>query len=178
DCLRRREVAVRYKQTVLGVGWAGAQPLATMFIFTMFLGRMAGASEGVENYPLFVFAGMVPWTFFSNTETGAANSLVANERLVTRGYFPRIILPMCSAGAALFDFAIAAVLMFGLGLWYWELPGLSVLALPLIVVLLVVAALGVGVLLSALIVSQRDFRYILAFGVQLCMFATPSIYLS
>jgi lipopolysaccharide transport system permease protein len=175
--LALRDVKVRYKQTVLGVGWAVAQPLATMAVFALFLGKLAGASASVEHYPLFVFAGMVAWTFFGNTVTAAAGSVVANERLVTKIYFPRLVIPLATVGVGLFDLAIASALLAAMAVAFGVLPGGSVLLLPLVVLSLAVAAAGMGVLLSALIVAQRDFKYVLTFGVQLWMFATPSLYL-
>ncbi len=175
--LALRDVKVRYKQTVLGLGWAVAQPLATMAVFALFLGNMAGIDGKVEHYPLFVFAGMVAWTFFGNTVTAAAGSVVANERLVTKIYFPRLVIPLSTVGVGLFDLVIASALLAAMALAVGVAPGWSVLLLPLVVVSLAVAAAGVGVLLSALIVAQRDFKYVLTFGVQLWMFATPSVYL-
>jgi lipopolysaccharide transport system permease protein len=176
--LALRDIKVRYKQTVLGVGWAVAQPLATMAVFALFIGRMAGAANGIDiPYPLFVFAGMVAWTFFGNTVSSAANSVVANERLVTRIYFPRLAIPLATVGVGLFDLTIASVLLAGMALSAGITPGWSALLLPVVVLMLAVASAGVGVLLSALIVAQRDFRYVLTFGVQLWMFATPSLYL-
>ncbi|MBP3959328.1 ABC transporter permease [Gemmata sp. G18] len=175
--LALRDVKVRYKQTVLGLGWAVAQPLATMAVFALFLGKMAGASAGIEHYPLFVFAGMVAWTFFGNTVTTAANSVVANERLVTKIYFPRLVIPLSTVGVGVFDLVIASGLLAVMALSFGVVPGWSVLLLPLVVLMLGVASAGVGVLLAALIVSQRDFKYVLTFGVQLWMFATPSLYL-
>ena len=177
--LALRDVKVRYKQTVLGLGWAVAQPLATMAVFALFLGNLAGIDGKAEHYPypLFVFAGMVAWTFFGNTVTAAAGSVVANERLVTKIYFPRLVIPLSTVGVGLFDLVIASALLAVMALGFGVLPGWSVLLLPLVVASLAVAAAGVGVLLSALIVSQRDFKYVLTFGVQLWMFATPSVYL-
>lgn len=173
-----RDVKIRYKQTVLGISWAVVQPLATMAVFTLFLGRASGVSEGIEHYPLFVFAGMVGWAFFSNTITAAANSVVSNERLVTKIYFPRLIIPLSTVGVGLFDLVIASGLLAAMAVGYGVTPGWSALWLPVVVVLLAVSAAGVGILLSALIVAQRDFKYVLAFGVQLWMFATPSLYMS
>lgn len=175
--LALRDIKVRYKQTVLGVAWAVAQPLTTMAVFALFIGRLAGVANGVENYPLFVFAGMVAWTFFGNTVSNAANSVVANERLVTRIYFPRLVIPLATVGVGIFDLVIASLLLAALMVAYGVAPGWSVLMLPMVVLMLAVAAAGVGILLSALIVAQRDFRYVLTFGVQLWMFATPSLYL-
>jgi lipopolysaccharide transport system permease protein len=173
-----RDVKIRYKQTALGLAWAVAQPLMTAAVFTLFLGRASGVSAGIEHYPLYVFAGMAAWAFFSNTVASAGNSVVANERLVTKVYFPRLIIPLSTVGVGLFDLAVASLLMAGLAAYYGVAPGWSVLLLPLVVALLAVAAAGVGVLLSALIVAQRDFRFVLNYGVQLWMFATPTLYMN
>jgi lipopolysaccharide transport system permease protein len=173
-----RDVKVRYKQTVLGAAWAVLQPLATMIVFAVFLGRMAGVSEQIEHYALFVFAGMLPWTFFSNALSSASNSVVGNQNLVTKVYFPRVIIPMSAVGAGLVDLAVAFGMLAAMMLFYRVLPGWGFFMLPPIVLLLVVAALGVGTLLSALTVAYRDFRYVIPFGMQLWMFATPCIYLN
>jgi lipopolysaccharide transport system permease protein len=175
--LALRDIKIRYKQTVLGVGWAVAQPLMAMGVFALFLGKLGGISNGIEHYPLFVFAGMVAWTFFGNTVQAAAGSVVANERLVTKIFFPRLIIPLSTVGVGLFDLVLASVLLAVMALGFGVLPGWSILMLPLVVVMLTAAAAGVGILLSALIVAQRDFKYVLTFGVQLWMFATPSLYL-
>ena len=174
-----RDVKVRYKQTVLGAAWAVLQPLATMIVFAVFLGRMAGISEQIEHYALFVFAGMLPWTFFANALSSAGNSVIGNNNLVTKVYFPRLIIPMSAVGAGLVDFAVAFVMLAVMILFTpGVMPGWGLLLLPLIVLLLVVAALGIGTLLAALTVAYRDFRYVVPFGVQLWMFATPCIYLN
>jgi lipopolysaccharide transport system permease protein len=173
-----RDVKVRYKQTVLGAAWAVLQPLATMIVFAVFLGRMAGVSAEIEHYALFVFAGMLPWTFFANALTSGGNSVIGNQNLVTKVYFPRLIIPMSAVGAALVDFAVAFGMLAVMMLYYGVLPGWGFLLLPVIVLLLVVAALGVSTLLSALTVAYRDFRYVIPFGTQLWMFATPCIYLN
>lgn len=175
--LALRDIKIRYKQTVLGLGWAVAQPLVTMAVFALFLGRMAGVGAGVPDYPLFVFAGMVAWTFFANTVTAAANSVIANERLITKVYFPRLAIPLSTVGVGLFDLVIASGLLAAMALAAGVVPGWSLLLLPLVVLMLAVGSAGVGVLLAALVVAQRDFKYVLTFGVQLWMFATPSLYL-
>src|SRR5262245_47649076 len=148
-----RDVKVRYKQTVLGAAWALLQPLATMLVFSLFLGRVAGVGSVDEPYPLFVLAGLVPWTFFSNAIGAAGQSVVGSQNLVTKGYFPRLIIPMGAVAAGLVDFAIATGLLLAVMLFYGVLPGWGVLAAPLIVLSLVVAALGIGALLSALTVA-------------------------
>jgi len=172
-----RDVAVRYKQAVLGVAWAVIQPLATMAVFSLFLARVGGVADRVEDYPMFALAGLLPWGFLSGAVTAAGNSLVGNQNLVTKVYFPRLILPFSAAGTALVDFAVGGVLL-ALGmLLTGTAPGRAVALLPVVVVLLAAAALGAGTLLAALTVAYRDFRYVIPFGVQFWMFATPAIYL-
>jgi lipopolysaccharide transport system permease protein len=177
-----RDVKVRYKQTVLGAAWAVLQPLATMLVFTLFLGRVSGVAEGIAHYSLFVFAGMLSWTFFATAITSAASSVVGNQNLVTKVYFPRLIVPMGAVGAALVDFAIAFGMLVAMlvyyGLRYGLAPGWQIILVPVLALLLVIAALGVGALLAALTVAYRDFRHVVPFAVQLWMFATPCIYLN
>jgi lipopolysaccharide transport system permease protein len=172
-----RDIRVRYKQTVLGAAWAILQPLATMVVFSMFLGRVAAASAPRWPYPLFVFAGLLPWTFLANAISTASQSIVGSQSLVTKVYFPRLMIPMGAIGAGLVDFLIAFVMLFVLMAYYGVAPGWGMLLAPLILVGLLIVALGVGVLLAALTVAYRDFRYVVPFMVQLWMFATPSIYL-
>lgn len=174
--LTLRDIKLRYKQTVLGIGWSVFQPVATMLVFAFFIGRMGKVAEGAQNYMLFVMAGVLPWTFFANGLTNAANSLIGNERLVTKTYFPRLLLPMSSVGAALFDFVIGLVL---LAVWTGiagPTPTWRLVFVPVIMLVFGLTALGFGTLLAALISAQRDFRYVLTFGVQLWIFATPCIY--
>ncbi len=173
-----RDITIRYKQTVLGVAWAVAQPVVMMLIFTLFLGRVGGVAAGIEHYPLFVFAGMIAWTFFINTVTTAGNSVLANERLITKVYLPRLIIPLATVGVSIFDLIIGSVLLAGLMLVFGVAPGWSILLLPLVVLALGVAGAGFGILFAALIVAQRDFKYILTFASQFWLFATPCIYLS
>lgn len=173
-----RDIAIRFKQSILGVAWALIQPLATMIIFAGFLGRLGGLNTGIEHYSLFVLAGVLPWTFFSNAVIAAGNSVLANERLITKIYFPRLLVPLASMGAPFFDFLISLGLLAVLMIWYGVAPGWGILLAPLLVFILFIAATGVGLFLSALIVAQRDFKFILNFGVQLWMFATPCIYLN
>jgi lipopolysaccharide transport system permease protein len=172
-----RDVKVRYKQTVLGVAWAVLQPLATMIVLTLFLGHAVIRVEGSAPYPLYVFAGMLAWTFFSGAVTSAANSVVGNQSLVTKIYFPRIIIPLSAAGVGLVDFAITFGLLLVLMAWFAVVPTWLFLLVPVLVLGLLLAALGIGALLSALTVAYRDFRYVLPFAIQLWMFATPCIYL-
>ncbi len=161
-----RNIKIRYKQTVLGAAWAVLQPLLMMLVFSWAFGEE----------PLFLFAGVLPWVFFQTAVTGAANSVVSSEGLVSKVYFPRLSIPLAAVGAALVDFAVAFVLLLGLMLWYGRMPEWSVLLLPIALLLIVCAALGIGTLIAALNVAYRDFRYVVTFLVQLWMFATPSIY--
>src|SRR5947209_7274564 len=150
-----RDVKVRYKQTLLGAAWAVLQPAMMMVVFTIFFGRLAGVPAGDLPYPLFVFAGLLPWTFFATAISAAGNSVVGSERLLTKIYFPRLAIPFASAGAAVVDFSIASGLLLLLMLWYGVLPGLGLLLVPPIFGLFLLAALGVGTLLAALNVAYR-----------------------
>lgn len=177
--LTLRDIKLRYKQTVLGVGWSVFQPIATILVFVVFIGILGKAKGGMEQgeYLLFVIAGVLPWTFFATAVTNAGNSLVGNERLVSRTYFPRLALPAANVFAALFDFTICLVLLAVTLACFGVAPTWQLLLLPVVVGVLVILATAFGVLLSALIAAQRDFRFLLNFGVQLWMFATPCIYL-
>jgi lipopolysaccharide transport system permease protein len=172
-----RDVKVRYKQTALGAAWAILQPLMMMVVFTIFFGRVAGLPSGDVAYPLFAFAGLLPWTFFSTSIATAGTSVVVSERLITKVYFPRLAIPFAAVGAAVVDFAIAFAMLLALMLWYRVLPGPALLLAPVIFAVIVLAALGVGTLLAALNVAYRDFRYVIPFLVQVWMFATPTVYM-
>jgi lipopolysaccharide transport system permease protein len=174
--LALRDIKVRYKQTLLGAAWAVIQPLFTMLIFWIFFGRLAGMpSDGIP-YPLFAFAGLLPWTFFSNAVTSSGNSLVGNSNLITKVYFPRLIIPTASVAAGLLDLAISFVVLVLMMAWFGVVPGISVLLLPVLIVLTSLLAIGVGMWMSALNVKYRDIRYALPFLIQLGLFVTPIIY--
>jgi len=174
--LAQRDVKVRYKQTVLGVAWAVLQPLATMLLFSVVFGLLiAVPSDGVP-YPVFVYAALLPWSLFAGSVATASTSLVTSQQLISKVYFPRIIVPVSSVGVALVDFAVSALVLVAMMVFYGVPVGLGLLALPLLVVALVLTALGVGTLLSALTVTYRDFRYVTTFLVQFWMFATPVLY--
>lgn len=174
--LMLRDIKVRYKQTALGAAWAIIQPLFTMLIFSLFFGRLAGMpSDGIP-YPLFAYAGLLPWTFFSNAITNSGNSLVGSSNLITKVYFPRMIIPMASVGSGLLDFAIAFGLFIALMFYYGVSLSINILMLPVLIVLTSLLAIGVGMWMSALNVKYRDIRYALPFLVQLGLFATPIIY--
>ena len=177
-----RDVKVRYKQTLLGAAWAILQPVMMMVVFTIFFGRMAHVSSGEVPYPLFAFAGLLPWTFFSTAIANAGNSVVGSERLITKIYFPRLAVPLATVGAAVVDFVIALGVLILMMAWY-RMRGAAVhfgaglLIAPLVFALIALAATGVGTLLAALNVSYRDFRYVIPFMVQLWLFATPTVYM-
>lgn len=173
-----RDVKVRYKQTLLGALWALLQPALAMAVFTVFFGRLAGLGEqtGGAPYPIFVYAGLLPWTFFQNAVTSSGGSLIGNANLITKVYFPRLLIPLGAIGAGLVDLLIAASLLFALMLGYGIAPTASLLLLPLFVLGALFAAAGVGALLSALTVKYRDFRYVVPYGLQLWLFLTPVIY--
>ncbi len=174
--LTERDIKVRYKQTFLGALWAIIQPLFTMLIFTLFFGKLAGMpSDGIP-YPIFAYAGLLPWTFFSNAVTTSGNSLVGNSNLITKVYFPRMIIPIASVGAGLVDFAIAFGLLIVLMFYYSVALTLNILMLPILVILTALLAIGIGMWMSGLNVKYRDIRYALPFLIQLGMFATPIIY--
>ena len=174
--LTARDVKVRYKQTVLGFAWAIIQPVMLMIVFSIFFGRLAQMpSDGIP-YPIFVYAALLPWTFFANAISTSGNSLVGSAQLVSKVYFPRLIIPLSSVGAGLVDFAISAGVLLLLMAWYGVGWSLNLLAAPLLVAGVVFIALGVGTFLSALTVAYRDFRYVIPFMVQFWMFATPVVY--
>jgi lipopolysaccharide transport system permease protein len=169
-----RDVAVRYKQTVIGIAWAVIRPFITMVVFTIIFGRLAKLpSDGATPYPLMVFAGMLPWYLFSTIVSDASSSLLGNANLIGKVYFPRIIIPSSSAVVALVDFTINLVLLAGVIVWYGFVPSWQVLFLPGFVALAVLASLGPALLITALNVKYRDFRYIIPFIVQLGLYVSP-----
>jgi len=168
-----RDILVRYKQTVIGIVWALLRPLLTMLIFTFVFGRLAKLpSDGVP-YPILVFAAMLPWQFFANALTEASNSMVGNANLISKVYFPRLIIPASSVITSFVDFLISGVILVGLMVWYQFMPGWRILTLPLFIGIAFAAAMGCGLLLTALNVKYRDFRYIVPFIVQFGMYVSP-----
>ncbi len=171
-----RDIKVRYKQTILGAAWAILQPFFTMVVFSIFFGRLAKVpSDGIA-YPIFSFAALVPWTFFSNGLGQAANSLVGNSNLIKKVYFPRLVMPIASALGGIVDFAIAFVVLLGMMLFYGITPGWTIIWLPFFLLLALITALGVGLWLSALNVQFRDVRYVVPFLTQFWLYATPVAY--
>jgi lipopolysaccharide transport system permease protein len=174
-----RDVAVRYKQTVIGAAWAVIRPFLTMVVFTIIFGKLANLpSEGTTPYAIMVFAGMLPWNFFSSALTGASNSIVGGAHLISKVYFPRLIVPMATVGVALVDFAINFVMLLVLMIWYKFVPSWQIILLPAFVALALLASLGPGLWLTALNVKYRDFNYIIPFLVQLGLYASPVGYSS
>jgi lipopolysaccharide transport system permease protein len=171
-----RNVKVRYKQTVLGAAWAIIQPLFAMLIFSLFFGRLASMPSDGFPYPLFVYCALVPWTFFASSLTQSTESLVNNANLITKIYFPRLIIPLAVIGANLVDFVLAFGVLVIMALLYGVSPTLNLLFLPLFILLNIITALGIGLWLTALNVQFRDVRHIVPFMAQLWLFATPVIY--
>jgi len=170
-----RDVKVRYKQTALGAAWAILQPLFMMVIFTIFFGRLAGVQSAGIPYPVFALAALVPWTFFSNSITASGNSLVGSANLITKVYFPRLIVPAAAMLAGLVDFALAFGLLCLLMLYYRVALTAQVLFLPVLVLLTALFALGVGTWMSAVNVKYRDVRFALPFVIQLWLFVSSVI---
>lgn len=169
-----RDIAVRYKQTVIGGLWAVIRPLLTMIVFTIVFGHIAGLpSDGAAPYALMVFAGLLPWTFFAMALNEASNSLIGNANLISKVYFPRLIVPAAAVMVALADFLISFVVLVGLLVWYRFTPDTRILLLPLFMLMAVLASLGPGLWLAALNVRYRDFRYIIPFIVQLGLYVSP-----
>jgi lipopolysaccharide transport system permease protein len=171
-----RDVSVRYKQTVLGWAWAVLQPLLMMLIFTLIFGRFAKIDSEGFKYPVFVFAGLIPWSLFSQGMSASALSLVNQQQLLTKVYFPRLFVPIGAACVFLVDLAVSLILYSFILIYYWVPPSWGVVWLPVLVLLTLVATLGFGLTLAALTVFYRDFRHLVPFLVQIMMFVTPVIY--
>jgi lipopolysaccharide transport system permease protein len=168
-----RDCAVRYKQTVLGVAWAVIRPVLAMLIFTVIFGRIAKLPSGGVPYALMVFAGMLPWTFFATGLSEASNSLISNTGLVSKVYFPRMIMPTATITAAFIDFFIGLIILAGMMAWYHVLPSGRILLLPVFVLLAFLAALGPSLWVTAVNVKYRDFRYVIPFLVQFGLYVSP-----
>jgi len=168
-----RDLLVRYKQTVIGVAWALLRPFLTMVVFTVVFGKIAKLPSGSVPYPILVFAGMLPWQFFSNALSESSSSLIGNANLISKVYFPRLIVPAGAVIVGFVDFLISFLILAGLMLWYGFLPGVQILTLPLWIVLAFLAAIGPGLLITALNVKYRDFRYVIPFVVQFGLYVSP-----
>jgi len=171
-----RDISVRYKQTVIGVLWALIQPFASMIVFTVIFGKIAGLPSGGVPYPLLVFAGMLPWNFVSNALTSSSQSLVSNSNLISKIYFPRLIVPASAIIVTMVDFMISFLLMVATMAWYHYVPPVQVLLLPFFILMAFLTALGPGLIITALNVKYRDFRYIIPFIVQFGVFISPVPY--
>jgi lipopolysaccharide transport system permease protein len=168
-----RDITVRYKQTIIGILWAVLRPLLTMMIFVVVFGKIAKLpSEGIP-YPIFVFAAILPWTFFATAFSDASNSLIGNANLISKVYFPRLVIPAASVIVAGVDFLISFVILIGLMVWYQLIPDWHILTLPLFLLLGFFAALGAGLYIAALNVKYRDFRFVIPFIVQLGLYISP-----
>ena len=174
--LTMRDIKVRYKQTVLGVAWAILQPFTTMVVFTIFFGHLAKMPSDGYPYPVFVYSALLPWTFFANAITNSSNSLVGSAHLISKVYFPRLIIPLSSVGAGLIDFVTASSILLAMMLFYGVGWSLNLLMAPVLLAEVIFIAVGVGICLSALTVTYRDFRYVVPFMIQVWMFVTPIIY--
>jgi lipopolysaccharide transport system permease protein len=169
-----RDISVRYKQTVIGAAWALIRPLLTMVVFTVIFGKLANLpSEGTAPYALMVFAGMLPWSFFATALSEASMSIIGNANLISKVYFPRLIVPMAAVMVAFVDFLISFGILVTLMVWYAFLPGWQILLLPAFTAIAFITSFGVGVWITALNVKYRDFRYVIPFIVQLGLYVSP-----
>ena len=169
-----RDVAIRYKQTVVGAAWALLQPFFTMVIMSVVFGKLAGLpTEGGAPYPILVFAALLPWQFFANALSTASQSLVGNANLISKVYFPRLIIPTSSVVVSVIDFLVSFTILIGLMVWYQFTPSFRLLTLPLLIVLAFLAALGPGLIITALNVKYRDFRFVIPFIVQFGLYVSP-----
>lgn len=168
-----RDISVRYKQTMIGITWALLQPFFTMVLLSVVFGRFAGMpSEGVP-YPILVFAGMLPWQFFSSALTSTSNSLISNANLLTKVYFPRLIVPTASVVTAFVDFLLSGIIFVGLMIWYQYIPPWTVICLPLLLLIVFLCSLGLGLWFASMNVRFRDFRFVVPFCVQFGLYASP-----
>lgn len=172
-----RDIKVKYKQAALGILWAVLQPLLTMVVFSVLFGRLAKMpSDGIP-YTIFVYTGLLPWNYFSGALSSSGNSLIANSNLISKVYFPRLIIPASASLAGLLDFFISSIILIGMMVYYHFTPhGFGIILIPVLLFLIFTVAIGCGLWLSALNVEYRDFQYVIPFLIQLWMFATPVIY--
>jgi lipopolysaccharide transport system permease protein len=169
-----RDILVRYKQTAIGVAWALIRPFLTMVVFSVVFGRLANLpSEGDAPYPILVFAAMLPWQFFANALTECSNSLITNANLISKVYFPRLVVPTSAVIVSFVDFLISGIILLGLMVWYSAVPTWRIVTLPLFVAIAFAAAMGAGLWLAALNVQYRDFRYVVPFLVQFGLYISP-----
>ena len=171
-----RAIKIRYKQTVIGAAWAVVQPIATMAVFSLFFGRLARIPSGSLPYPIFFFSALLPWTYFAGAVQNVTNSIVEHQHVVTKVYFPRLVLPISAAIPGLLDLAIGLVVFLPMQLWYHLAPGKAILMLPVFLVLAVATVLSVGLWLAALNALYRDVHLLVPFLVQIGMFVSPVVY--
>ena len=171
-----RSVKVLYAQSTIGIGWAIIQPLFSMIVFSIVFGKLAKLSSDGVPYPVFSLAALVPWTYFSNALTEGTNSLVQNSNMISKVYFPRLALPLTAVMAKLVDFSIAMLMLAVLMVWFGIVPTLGVLALPLLILIMMLSAAGLGMWLTALAIQYRDVKHAMTFVVQLLMYACPVVY--
>jgi lipopolysaccharide transport system permease protein len=171
-----RDIKVRYKQTVLGAAWALIQPVTSMLIFSVLLGKFAGIPSDGHPYPLFVYAGLLPWMLFANAITSIGNSVVGSAQLVSKVYFPRLIIPLSSVGAIIVDFVISLAVLLVLMVYYGSAFSMRLAIAPVVVLGILVVSLGVGTLLAALTAAYRDFRYVIPFLLQVWLYCSPVVY--
>jgi len=171
-----RDVKTRYAQSILGIGWAIIQPLFSMVVFTIVFGNLAKVSSDGVPYAIFSYTALVPWTYFSSSLTGSSASLVSASGMISKIYFPRLVIPLAPVLGKLVDFGIALLILFGMMLYFGFLPTLWTLTLPLLVLLMMLTASGMGMWLTALAIQYRDINYAIGFGVQLLMYAAPVVY--
>jgi len=169
-----RDVAIRYKQTIIGIAWVLLQPVLTMLVFTFIFSKIAKLpTEGETPYALMVYSGILPWQLFSGSLLGASGSLVANANLISKVYFPRMIIPFSSMVVSLIDFLVSLVILLGLMVWYRFVPDWKILTLPLFVAMAILASIGPGLLIAALNIKYRDFRYVIPFVTQFGLYLSP-----
>lgn len=173
-----RDMKIRYRQTSIGMLWALIQPFTLMIVFTVFLNRLAHVPSNGLPYPIFSFAGLVPWTLFASSLAGVSGSLVGSSNLISKVYFPRLVIPLAVTGSFVFDFLVALGLLVGMMVWYGVYPGLAILAVPALVLLVLLTALSVGIWLTALNVRYRDVQYAVPFILQIWLFSSPIAYAS
>lgn len=171
-----RDIKVRYAQSVLGIGWAIIQPVFSMIVFTIVFGKLANVPSDGVNYAVFSFTALVPWTYFSNSLSDSANSLIKNKQMIDKIYFPRLILPVSSIIGKFVDFFISFLILIGLLFWFQAKPSIAIFMIPILLFVMMMTSLGIGSLLAALAIQYRDIAYGMNFTIQLLMYAAPVVY--
>lgn len=174
--LVRREIKVRYAQSAIGIGWAVLQPLFPMLIFTVIFGRLAKLSSDGIPYALFSFAGLLPWLYFSNGVTDGVNSLIANANMLSKVYFPRLLIPLAAVISRFIDFCVATIMLLGMMVWYGAMPNWGVCVLPWLLAIMILTTIGIACWLSTLAIQYRDVKHALSFLIQVLMYTAPVVY--